>query len=358
MEEDEIENMAWVNSGKKPSHALISRIKISYQQALTTSPSPSDSVLWSMIRSKQEDIHNSLMTGNDEEIFDILSDPQSTNLYYGVDNLAKDILVRINGDNWKQHYTGLKSELDDLLVALGVVNLFNPQGGSRYPNKDQPIAKSVDDAMQAVDNLFHGKLSFPNPFAGEFGISTSKGVMSYRSVQAIYQAVLARRHAVTSCLEIGGGMGRTAYYSHLLGLNYSVVDLPMTIVGQALFLSAALGEDSIWMIGDTMPRENRIVLLPPSELKTAGRVDVVLNVDSLTEMGERSAKDYLVWIGENSNTFLSINHEANDFTASGLCQALYPSSLRSRSPYWLRPGYVEEAFSFDQPHRVASYPYV
>jgi hypothetical protein len=88
-------------------------------------------------------------------------------------------------------------------------------------------------------------------------------------------------------------------------------------------------------------------------METVGHVDVVLNVDSLTEMGEKTATDYFTWMSENCETFLSINHEANHFTVRDLCLSLYPSSLRSRNPYALRTGYVEEFFSFNN-HALAA----
>lgn len=346
-----IAEMAQVDLGMRPSTSLISRIRNSYRLALRRSPTPEDSELWSMIGAKQAAIHDALMSDDDRSLLDLLSDPQSTNLYYGVDNLAKDVMEAA-GDRWKGAYDSTKAEIDNLLVALGEVDLFNPHGGALYPHKNKPETRSVEDAIRIIDEIFGGKVSFPNPFAGEFGIATSKGLVSYRAIQAVYQSVLVRRYAAESCLEIGGGMGRTAYFGHLLGLKYTIIDLPMTIVGQALFLGSVLGDDAIWLLGDPAPKNGRIALLPPSELHSVGQVDVVLNVDSLTEMGEKTATDYLAWISANGETFVSINHEANRFKTMKLCQSLYPSSLRSRCPYWLRAGYVEEVFSFDRSLRM------
>jgi hypothetical protein len=346
-----IAEMALVEFGMRPSPSLISRINNSYRLALNRSPTPEGSAIWSMIGAKQTEIHQALMSNGDRSLPDLLSDPQSTNLYYGVDNLAKDVM-EIIGTRWKDGYDDLKSAIDDLLVALGEVDLFNPQGGALYPHKNRPETRSVEDAIRTIDGIFGGKVSFPNPFAGEFGIATSKGLISYRAIQAVYQSILVRRYAVESCLEIGGGMGRTAFFGRLLGLKYTIIDLPMTIVGQALFLASVLGDDAIWLLGDTTPKNDRIVLLPPSELRSVGHVDVVLNVDSLTEMGEKTAMEYLAWISTNCETFISINHEANLFKTIELCRSLYPSSLRSRCPYWLRAGYVEEVFSFDKARQM------
>jgi len=346
-----IAKLAQVEFGMRPNPSLISRIKNSYRLALSRSSTPEASAIWSMIGAKQTEIHQALMSDDDRLLMDLLADPQSTNLYYGVDNLAKDVMDAI-GDGWKGAYDGTKAEIDNLLVALGEVDLFNPHGGARYAYDTKPEIKSVEEAIEIVDGIFGGKISFPNPFAGEFGIATSKGLISYRAIQAVYQSILVRRYAAESCLEIGGGMGRTAYFGHLLGLKYTIIDLPMTIVGQALFLASVLGDDAIWLLGDTTPKNGRIALLPPSELHSVGQVDVVLNVDSLTEMGEKTATEYLAWISANCETFISVNHEANLFKTIKLCQSLYQSSLRSRCPYWLRVGYVEEVFSFERNLRM------
>ncbi|MBZ9656085.1 putative sugar O-methyltransferase [Phyllobacterium lublinensis] len=340
-----------VTTGFVPSPFLINRIKASYRVALQRAPTPEDSFLWSMIGSKQLDVHEALMSDGGA-LMDLLSDPQKTDLYYGVDILAKGIMAMMDNDTWIEdrwkNGERLHSMLEDLVVSLGGRILFNPEGGANYPYKTKPSSDPVDKCFDFIQQEMGTQLNFPNPFAGEFGLVTSKGIVTERAVQAIYQALLIRRHSGNTCLEIGGGMGRTAYYAHQLGIRYSIIDLPMTIVGQALFLSATLGEDAIWMIGDSEPRGNRVALLPPSELHAIGPVDVVLNVDSLTEMGEKTASGYVEWISKNAGTFLSINHEANHFTVKQVIDKSYPDSARSRHLYWLRAGYVEEVFSFRQ----------
>lgn len=353
MDNTEQADMAQVPNGVEPSRSLINRIRTSYRLALRRAPNPEDSALWSMIGAKQADIHNALMSEDLDALRSLLSAPRHTNLYYGVDNLAKDVIAMDPSDTWKGAGKAYLSKIEDLLVSLGGRAVFNPEGGARYPDKTGPAPEALDKYLRAVEQQMGVELKFPNPFEGELGLQTSRGTASERAIQAIYQACLARRYASSSCIEIGGGTGRTAYYGYCMGLEYTIIDLPMTIVGQALFLAGSLGEDAIWMVGDSEPRGHRIALLPPSELNTIGPVDVVINVDSLTEMGEKTATEYIRWISENAAAFLSINHEANLFTVKNVCQALCPASIRSRSPYWLRPGYVEEVFSFSKENQQA-----
>lgn len=149
-------------------------------------------------------------------------------------------------------------------------------------------------------------------------------------------------------LEIGPGLGRTAYYAFKMGIgDYTTVDLPLGIVAQACFLGATLGPDLLWMIGDNPSMApGRIRLLPSSRLdEIQQKFDIVLNVDLLTEKSSDVAAKYVTWIAKSADIFLSINHEANAFTTAELASAhLSPGAKTARSPYWMRQGYVEEIF--------------
>jgi hypothetical protein len=72
----------------------------------------------------------------------------------------------------------------------------------------------------------------------------------------------------------------------------------------------------------------------------------VLNVDSITEMDFQHAFDYVQKIRRCAARFLSINHEANPFSAKDLLSKCGARTRALRYPYWLRKGYVEEIFSF------------
>jgi len=143
-------------------------------------------------------------------------------------------------------------------------------------------------------------------------------------------------------------MGRVAFYCYP-NYKFTIIDLPMAIVGQALFLSATLGEDCIWMMGDKAPKENRVLLLPPSELESKNSFmmrsyDCILNADSLTEMSYDSMEKYLKFIDKNSKVFISINHESNPHTVNEAMKTLSTFSFKTRYPNWLREGYVDEIF--------------
>jgi putative sugar O-methyltransferase len=177
-------------------------------------------------------------------------------------------------------------------------------------------------------------------------VATPRGVISYRAIQALYQAwrlfALVDRDPEARVVEIGAGLGRTAFYARQLGLrNYTIVDLPMSCVAQAYFLGRTLGDDAVSLLGE---ERSGISILPPSAfLDGEDTYDLVVNVDSLTELDPKVAKAYCKVIRERAGVLLSINHESNLFTVREMCNAIGMVSV-GRTPYWMRAGYVEEVF--------------
>ena len=85
-------------------------------------------------------------------------------------------------------------------------------------------------------------------------------------------------------------------------------------------------------------------MVPSSFFNSKEQYDVVVNVDSLTEIGLEAAEKYISEIAHRSKFFLSINHEENEFTISELVKN-FPNFLKlSRKRSWMRKGYVEELY--------------
>jgi hypothetical protein len=148
-----------------------------------------------------------------------------------------------------------------------------------------------------------------------------------------------------SVLEIGAGMGRTAFFAYSNGMRYAIVDLPLVLIGQALFLAATLGEASFNFQNEPLSQERTISLLSPNQFaQRSDKYDLIINVDSLTEMGEKTALSYIASISEKAKLFLSINHDVNDFSVNELVKRGHKLKLIYRSQYWLRVGYCEELY--------------
>jgi hypothetical protein len=238
--------------------------------------------------------------------------------------------------------------LDLLLLseAIGARRLWNPEYLAANPSHVERFP-DVETLLKCIDEHIGLRVIFPNPFAGETGLSTSRGIASLRAVQSLYQAWLVAslvRGTDSRVLEIGAGTGRTAFYARQLGItDYTIIDLPMTNVAQANFLFRALGEDTVALFGEKANRSHIRILPSTSFFNSNDKYDLVVNVDSLTEMTLDTARSYCFEIKTRAKKFLSINHEYNAFTVRNLCSKTeFPNG--SRHPYWMRRGYVEELF--------------
>lgn len=147
-------------------------------------------------------------------------------------------------------------------------------------------------------------------------------------------------------IEIGPGMGRTAYLAYRAGLtDYTTVDLPLGIVAQACFLGRAIGPEHLLFAGeDNEIATDCIKLLSAGKLPER-RYSVALNVDSLSEMPAAEAFNYARWLGSHTTLFLSINHSKNLFTVREAMTMAGNTHCFSKLECPAMPGYTEEIFS-------------
>lgn len=329
---------------QKPDDALVDRIVSSYRAAMTTEIGSAESFWTHDEGFKKKTEHETLMTGDFEAVKALLSNPAGNTLFLGFDILT--IAAADHGEEWSEwQRRWVYDNLVRLCEAVGTKRLHHPES----PPRTEAIEDETEQLLESLDAAFAFTVNFPNPFPTELGLYTSRGVASYRAIQALYQAWRVSslvRDRQASILEIGGGLGRTAYYANKFGLdNYAMVDLPMTCVAQGYFLGATLGADAVSLYRESR-QDGQIAIYPPEQFfKRDDHFDFVINVDSLTEMARQTAADYLNALRKRTPLFLSINHEANSETVSKLARAL-DLSPASRVPYWMRRGYVEELFCF------------
>jgi hypothetical protein len=336
------------------SRELIRRIRSAYLHAASTFAGSGDS-MWTSIRALSQEIHDLLVGGDESALVLRLSDPGNTNLFYGMDNL------------YREYTEAIKASSEERLRQIAasewflLVQLAEAIGSRRARNNEYPtspfaplMSYDVEGELAGIDAALGARVDFPNPFRGEAGLGTSRGVISTRALGAIYQAhrlkQLSRKYGCR-VLEIGAGLGRTAYYGNLFGLTpYWIVDLPMSNVAQALFLGTAVGDRKVRLSDEQRSGSQEIEILDLSMIQELSDVDIVLNADSLTEMDRIDAQAYVEFIIRRSKVFLSVNHEFNPFRVSDIGDlAKYRVS---RHPYWLRAGYVEEVYVFPLPRPV------
>ncbi|MGL4243502.1 MAG: hypothetical protein ACRCTI_20495, partial [Beijerinckiaceae bacterium] len=297
-------------------------------------------------------IHRVFLSGDIEASAAILRDPGRSDLFYGFDSLSAQILKLATAAEWR--------EANALSAADSIVRLAQAIGAIRYPYPEAysigfgtPATVTPEAAMAAVDTAMGITMPIPNPYPDEHGVRLARGVAAYRMSQAMYQAYCVRRLTTgrpkPAVAEIGGGLGRTAFYARLLGIeDYTIVDLPLSSLAQGYFLGRTISDEGVSLSGERHADDGlRVKLMSPQQfLEGRKRYDLVLNVDSLTEMSRDNASAYIDKCRSNADMLLSINHEFNPFTVHELLAERGLAAKATRSPYPMRDGYLEEFVSF------------
>lgn len=351
-----------ISEGKSTDEdgVLVPRISTAYRSAYNDFR-PSTSVWDAAFFDLKSDIHEALMSPDEAEVARVLGDPGETNFFWGFDAIAKAppgevephelVIRRLNSSvDWRKLYSiWLLDALQSLAEAIGARRMVYPEMlpqdiGARYST-----SLGADQILDDIDQALGVQLIFPNPFPGEPGLATKKGVVGFRSLQAVYQAwriaQISADQPGFSVMEIGAGLGRTAYFAKAFGItNYTIIDIPLTNAAQASFLGRTLGPSQLCLYGESSSAPLRI--LPPIAINSLNeRFDLIVNVDSLTEMSPDIARGYWDFSLKNTNAFLSINHEVNELTVRSLYQNT-PNCRATRFPYGMRRGYVEELITW------------
>jgi putative sugar O-methyltransferase len=202
-------------------------------------------------------------------------------------------------------------------------------------------------------------LSFPQ-VGGVSGIRVKSDILPINYFYHLYachrfSTILGTKN--WRALEIGGGVGGLAYASTLNGArSHCVVDLPLVNVLQGYLLLKSRVADRVALFGEK-PKEDSIRILPNWQMESllSEQFDIVINQDSMPEMGDQTASNYLMAIEQlKPRYFLSVNQEAgapvegNPQPSVHQLVSLLNGSARLlyRAPYWLRRGYTEEVYCY------------
>jgi SAM-dependent methyltransferase len=338
--------------------ALVDRVQEAYRTACGVYAGSASA--WDVtIGEIKRPIHEALLARSAEPASTLLRDPASNSHFWGFDAVCKapagevephELVLRRLDDqaDWKRSYARwLHDALVSLAEAVGACRMFYPETTPGYHYELYGEPGNVDRILDEIEGALAAPIRFPNPYPGELGLLTAnRGIASFRAIQALYQAWRLRQlsHGQDDfrVLEIGAGLGRTAYFARALGISdYTIVDIPLTNAAQGYFLGRTLGSDNIVLFNEES-RKHATRVLPPASLEGMTETfDVVLNVDSFTEMSLETMESYWRFCRSNAETLLSINHEINP----NRVRELYlsdPAVSVSRFPYWMRRGYVEE----------------
>jgi len=250
-------------------------------------------------------------------------------------------------DGYQRNLTEIAALYKDKLIclaeALGVLPFENPEQG-RIENS----FLNVNDVIDLIEKEMGIDIT-PPKVCYVLGLPTSRGVIHYRQINALYTAwrlasLLGGQKAVC---EIGGGLGLIAFYSRKFGINdYTLLDLPMGNAFAANYLSHAFGEDSVVLYGEKEVSE-KIKIFPffPSTWYRGKEFDLTLNQDGFPEISEILIKGYFDKIAMDTRKyFLSINQESQPLKVPFLLRDDKRFRRVYRSKYWIREGYVEELY--------------
>jgi hypothetical protein len=105
-------------------------------------------------------------------------------------------------------------------------------------------------------------------------------------------------------MEIGAGLGRTAYYARKIGMrDYTIVDIPLSNVAQAHFLGSVLGSEAVALVGEPAVSGAIRIIGPSFTRETKEEFDIILNVDSLVEMDRHVADSYFAFAAQHARYF-------------------------------------------------------
>jgi hypothetical protein len=332
--------------------SLVARILTNYRRLANDGLTQGDSMWTDFFNRYHKEIHEAFITGDTKAGQNILRFPATNNLFYGFDSLA--LFFTENHTSGRLSKVS-KKRLKDAKQVLGSLAIFSQAIGVRpvkaIDKKSKPFDENI--VLDELEKFLRLKLLFPNPYPQEYGLKTRNGIASSRAIQALYQAYrvksLLNEVEKPKVLEIGAGLGRTAYYASAFGItDYTIVDLPLTLAAQAYFLGCTLGEDRVVFLPEVINNTHKTVsLLSMKEfIDSNAKYDLILNVDSITEMDLTIAKQYADAVSQRCKSFISINHEMNSFFAKDLFLGRSNIINYSRYPYWMRAGYVEEIFTF------------
>lgn len=356
------------------SIAVSERLLRSYRASVAqSSPMTSGSVWDGIAQHVQGDYLDLLDHGSPTEMADYLGRMYRTTATHGTCQGAWEHgQIALDERYRRLKAAQFKSVLLAFVERSGALPVENPEQSAWGSSMKIPLAQLMTHARRALGVPF----APPAVDGGLYRLPTPKGGFHERDVYAAETAYALRsltgdRPAFT--IEIGGGVGKAAYWNVLSGGAsarlpgvplpggpapkkpvHGIVDLPHILVLQGFALAAA-GASFATAIEIEAGMEAEVLLVPPNkrDLLTAFRPEVFVNVDSLPEIPAAEAREYVRWMTTmGRSALLSINHETRPLVQAPNVRQnrvadLFASANARRTDRrlsWTRGGYVEEIY--------------
>lgn len=336
------------------SQEAVRRVVDAYHAAMKVFSAPAPS-MWARIEARHRDTLNAVRARNLPVVLQTLTRLFDTPLIWGLGRVHPDTPGHIRSGQPE----GVQIQITDALVSLAEATGAARLTSIELEGLDRHLAalhRDLDALLTAV--VEHTGLEVAMPEAGaNYGCRIAGHHVSIDSLVHAYTAYRLRQLGARSherIVEIGGGYGCLAYICHRNGYgDYTIVDLPWVNLIQGYLLIMSLPPSSVSLFGEP---DRAVKVQPFWEFgNLADRsVDVVINTDSLPEIGGETARRYIADIARvTRRCFLSINQEATtvypgvgrQLHVNALCAEERRLRLLHRQRYWMRQGYVEEVFA-------------
>jgi len=345
----------------EPDHAdirhteAVTRVIEAYQQAMKEQVTAAP-CMWDDIGSRNNEFLKALEIGKFPDVSRILSHLFQSPVIWGLGKFDNKLLEDVQKNREKSH---LQLRITDALVSLAQAT-----GAARLTCVEQqgiePHIKALQvnlaELLEATEERAGFEISSPE-IGATYGCIVNNKLVTLDGVINAYIAYRLRQLGVgntSNVVEIGGGFGCLAeIVFRYTGCPYFIYDLPWVAAIQGYFLIMSLPPGSIKLLGESAGQVEVMPFWRFSDWPERS-IDFLVNSDSLPEMGFETASDYVRKIAIRlRGLFLSINQEAMAMNAEAgrqncvhsLVSSTDTLSLKSRSLYWMRQGYVEEVYA-------------
>lgn len=337
------------DSRERIADRLIAAYKLASRDAKSAPMKAADSDLWTMIvEEHMAELVGILNYGDTSGLRRFLRDFGSTYTWFGGLTLGHDGYFAARDAS--ELACLFADKLACLAEAVGAAARECPEQGEYGRLPTLPI----DDLVKAIEKKIGFTIEPPRQAMYTVGLWSFRGPLHYRHFNALYSALLTTRSGKRVC-EFGAGLGLAAVYALRLGArDYTIFDLPIVNVVAGNYLLCALGENSVSLYGEPeVPNGVRVLPFWTCSEQSTGRFDVALNQDSFPEIDESLVRRYLDEIARTTvGCLISINQEAQarltesrkHLWVTDLLSGDQRFERISRSPYWMREGYVEETY--------------
>lgn len=319
--------------------------------------------IWSSIRKLQQRYLETLDEADPEALASYLCNMASHDATIGIVQGDGEHRWLTDSEDYRAFKAlSIKDKLISFAEAVGAIRCECPEQGAW----GEAMHADINDIILSLQGVVGVDLAPPNVEGQVFKIRSRNALLHDRDLHAQFAAWAMRDitgEGAAVC-ELGGGVGKAAYWSERFGLGpYTIIDLPHINVLQGFYLLKTLPSDRVRLYGEVV-NDPSVTVWPHFAMAELAdkEVDLVFTQDSLPEINRETAIDYIKSAKRVSrHWFFSINQEAavaynQDFWAEagegdpkqnvvGDLVAMTGGFRRvMRAPYWMRKGYVTELF--------------